>query len=182
MQQPPAAEPQPGVLPRLLRCLGSRALQPTSPMCPGVPAHRRPRSKPAATGDCWLRSVVLPRGRREALGSWGDSLRAAGRAFPGGLPEGWGAGVLNPSQAQGKQVVGARGARGAELRTAPLLEAESSYSLVSQLHYSALIPSPGQASLFCWEEGTGNGVRMGPTGGLLTIDFLTLKRRRWLLG
>lgn len=78
--------------------------------------------------------------------------------------------------------MGARGARGAELRTAPLLEAESSYSLVSQLHYSALIPSPGQASLFWGEEGTGNGVRMGPTGGLLTIHFLTLKRRRWLLG
>lgn len=46
--QPPAAEP--GALPRLLRCLGSRALPPASPKCPGVPAHRRPRSKPAATG------------------------------------------------------------------------------------------------------------------------------------
>lgn len=145
--QPPAAELQPWALPRLLHCRESRALHPASPKTPGVPLPAGPSHRPQLQASPASRVRCPAEGNAGGDEELGRSSRVAGRAFLGGLPAGWGAGVLKPSQAQGKQVVGAREACGVELRTAPLLKVGSSCSLVSQLHFSALILNPGGDSL-----------------------------------
>lgn len=89
----------------------SRILQTSrDPRSPKTPAHRPHLQAPPAAIH-----YSAPR-RREGAEEVGRSTAGSGRGSREGLPEGWGTGLLNPSQARGKHVAVANGARRAALR------------------------------------------------------------------
>lgn len=152
------------------RCPASASSTVTDPRAlPHLPKFPGPRSPPAAASAAGRALLSCP-GKAGGSEGLGRSSRGSGRGSPGELPEGWGADGLNPSQARGKQVVGANGAsRGAALRTASLLAAGSSCSSRPAFWLSYHFQSWGN-QLGLGKRGTGIGVQVGARAGLLTVS------------